>query len=114
MTQWELLYNERCVKFLNLNRDEEVVIYKMKSYTYDCLKFHSDWNWIMEVYMKIKECRITLPMNGIEDSITPLLLKRRPIIKAIVDGDKEQLAKAINQFLIWYNEQKTHKQNGEK
>ena len=78
------------------------------------MNFHSDWNWAMEVYIKIKECRITLPMNGIENSITPLLFKKRPIEKAILDGDKEQLAKEINKFFIWYNKKKTHKQNGEK
>jgi len=49
MTQEEILqYNKRCVEFLNLHRDEEVVIYNMHSYCYDLLKFDSDWNWLME------------------------------------------------------------------
>lgn len=54
MTQQEILeYNQRCAEFLDLHRDEEVVIYNMESYPYDYLKFHSDWNWIMEVINKI-------------------------------------------------------------
>ena len=54
MTQEEILqYNKRCVEFLNLHRDEEVVIYNMHSYCYDLLKFDSDWNWIMEVVRAI-------------------------------------------------------------
>lgn len=109
MTKEEIFdYNKRCAEFLNFEISENEKCFKLpnKNGWVTLSIFHSDWNWIMEVYMKINECRITLPMFGIEDSITPLLIKRRPLKDAILDGNKEQLAKAINQFLIWYNEQK--------
>lgn len=54
MTQQEILdYNKRCAEFLNLHRNDEVAIYKMSEYPYDFLKFHSDWNWIMEVCISL-------------------------------------------------------------
>ena len=58
--------------------------------------FTNDWNAIMEVYTKIRKIDIRLPMNGVRDSITPLII-------AITTGNKEAVVHAINQFLIWYN-----------
>ena len=128
MTQEEILdYNKRCAEFLgakNLGKlgysdsdyyehelfettvwsnqyQEWVDVNNMSLYV---MKFPSDWNWIMEVYVKINESKITTHMNGISDSITPYIEKKRPIVKAIIDSKKEEAVEAINQFLIWYNE----------
>lgn len=57
------------------------------------LKFHSDWNWIMEILLKIQ----SLPLD--EHTHTIWNLKFR--------DSKETVIRAINQFLIWYNENNT-------
>ena len=71
---------------------------------WDYCEFHSDWNWIHLVIEKINNTRITVKMNGIKDSITPYINARRPIIKGLLDNKKEAVVQAINQFLIWYND----------
>jgi len=104
MTAEEILkYNKRCSEFLNLNMDEEVVIYNMASYPYDYLKFHSDWNWIMEVVEAIEKSgyEIDIFSNCVEICDTP---DENYITEAIGKTKKEAVVNAINQFLIWYNE----------
>ncbi len=70
------------------------------------MKFNSDWNWIHEVIEKINQSKITAPMNGIPDSIMPYIELRRPIIKGLINNNKEEVIQAINQFLIWYEDEK--------
>jgi hypothetical protein len=95
MTQEEILqYNKRCVEFLNLHRDEEVVIYNMHSYCYDLLKFDSDWNWIMEVVRAIA-------MYYTDKEVPQVHLLNQPIFTP-----KEAVVQAINQFLIWFKQNK--------
>ena len=104
MTQEEILeYNKRCAEFLNLHRDEEVVIYNMRSHPYDFLKFHSDWNWIMEVILAIN----MLP-NPKNPNDTTLQTHRTNVQSILRSANKEAVIQAINQFLIWYNESKTN------
>jgi ribosomal protein L30/L7E len=40
--------NKQIALMLGLHHDKECVIYEMKAYTWDMLRFHSDWNWLME------------------------------------------------------------------
>jgi hypothetical protein len=41
--------NKQIALMLGLHHDEDVVIFSdMMSYAWDNLKFHSDWNWLME------------------------------------------------------------------
>lgn len=118
MTQEELEYNKRCAEFLGLTLDDGFGSKKNqyfkkidndKSVIYNNVLFHSDWNWIHEVIGKIKTSIITTPRNGISDSITPYLDAVRPITKGLIDNNKEKVVQAINQFLIWYeNESKTN------
>lgn len=107
MTQEEILeYNKRCAEFLNLHRDKEVVIFNMKAYTYDLLKFHSDWNWIHEVIeaiekldFGIKQCRKVVEIYRDSNKENIFYIKKT--------SRKHSIVEAINQFLIWYNEQRT-------
>jgi len=97
MTQEEILqYNQRCAEFLNLHSDEEVVIYRYMKSTGIChLKFHSDWNWIMEVVEAI--------VMYYKDKERPQIhLLNQPIFTP-----KEAIVQAINEFLIWYEQNKT-------
>lgn len=136
MTQQEVLeYNKRCAEFLgyiNLTPDDkdfdfyeklEGVLGKMlepKS-----MKFHSDWNWIMEVVEAIEKVNFTQVPEF--SCFTVVIKDKRCIIKqhsqfalafeklsdsfhnsnspfVIRDSKKEAVVQAINQFLIWYNE----------
>ena len=72
------------------------------------LKYHSDWNHIMDVYNKIKhqDSFITLPMNGVADSVTPYITELGKVRRALMDGDKEAVVHALWKFLNWYKENK--------
>lgn len=72
------------------------------------LKYDSDWNWIMEVYNKIKhkDTVIVLPMNGIAESITPFINESGKVTRALIKGQKEAVVQAIWEFLNWYKENK--------
>ena len=49
MTQEEIQErNKQIALMLGLNHDKEAVVYKMRQYSWDSLKFDSDWNWLME------------------------------------------------------------------
>lgn len=95
-------YNKRCAEFLDLHRDEEVAIYKMTAYPYDFLKFHSDWNWIMEVVEAIEKLGYNRRVDI--DSSHVLIQYKEWYTLVQKDSKKEAVVQAINQFLIWYNE----------
>jgi hypothetical protein len=100
MNEKELLeYNKRCAEFLNLHRDEEVVIYNMHSYCYDLLKFDSDWNWIMDVVEAIEKNCAWVKIRGQAVDIST-------IANTVAPTKKEAVVQAINQFLIWYEQNK--------
>jgi hypothetical protein len=65
------------------------------------LKFHSDWNWIMEVVEAIKNIQ-----NPREHSDSTCSTLKREIQAHLGRANKEAVVKAINQFLIWYNKNK--------
>jgi len=49
MTQQEIQErNKQIAKMLGLNHDEEAVVFNMQSYSWDMLRFDSDWNWLMK------------------------------------------------------------------
>ena len=110
MTQEQIIdFNKKCAEFLNLYRNEDVAIYKLMAYTYDSLKFHSDWNWIMEVVDAIQkladwtlEC-LNYP-DGNRDYQMMIPLSGTNIIN---NDKKEAVVQGINQFLIWYTQNKT-------
>lgn len=120
MTQEEILeYNKRCAEFLGFNYYNGSDYWTTKlwgggGFSSRLLLFHSDWNWIMEVVEKIQSldrlggivlikqgrCKITSRMAGdhsVYADVSHYFLKG-------MKGQKEAVVQAINQFLIWYNE----------
>ena len=140
MKQKEILeYNKRCAEFLGaidskhtwgymLKEDElnlSFALFDEKIFSNDGggsgwlikdLKFHSDWNWIMEVVEAIEkldnskyevtilesECAI-IDKQAAENEENPFMIK--PIAACFkANSKKEAVVQAINKFLIWYNE----------
>jgi hypothetical protein len=143
MTQEETLeYNKRCAEFLGATptkdwlgkdgyelKDNELWYHtqwsnrfqdtlELYSYRYSDLKFHSDWNWIMEVVEAIEKLESNdfymewFWLNG-----TNMALYQRHKQNGSnlwecsarfsdVKTKKEAVVRAINQFLIWYNANK--------
>ena len=109
MTQEEIIqYNKRCAEFLGYtlrendcyNGDDKLVAKLSFLQTAD-LKFHSDWNWIMEVVEAIEKLGHTVDIwNNV--CVIPHLKK------SIGESKKEAVVEAINQFLIWYNNEKSN------
>jgi hypothetical protein len=62
------------------------------------LKFHSDWNWIMEVVNNIKQ-KIGNPTSVVLASFNG------DINKALMKAKKEAIIQSIDQFIDWYNTQ---------
>ena len=131
MTQQELEYNKRCAEFLGWTYISSIDIkegsyhtsikagwytkvprvlalgltqYLYKGRSHNSLQFHSDWNWIMKVVEVIN--MIPNPKNL---SDTTLYTHRLNVQSILRSANKEAVVQAINQFLIWYNENKTKK-----
>jgi hypothetical protein len=111
-------FNNLCAEFLgyvnttatdpdfNIFENEKGMIIGNKIHTMletMSMKFHSDWNWIMEVWEKIKlipnfeDWYINLKLSSMRNMICGKF--------SIVDP-KEAVIQAIWQFLTWYNGQK--------
>jgi hypothetical protein len=127
MTQEEILiYNKRCAEFLGFKKDtvngKDVVRIPNKTWSewsnrgqdyveddwyalykpsFHSLKYHSDWNWIMEVV----EAILKLP-NIKKQEDTTQQSKRIAIQAYLGRANKEAVVSAINQFLIWYKQNK--------
>ena len=128
MTQEEILdYNKRCAEFLGISTgyfkseiDCPTPEYKwMCTYAnctyemqkedfpllsvWDYLKFHSDWNWIMEVVEAIEKLADwTLECLNYPDGSRNYQMMIPLSETNIINNDKkEAVVQAINQFLIW-------------
>jgi len=132
MTQEEILeYNKRCAEFLGAIYSEHArawgfgnaknigtkmfhgVIYHnvIQAERFEKeLKFHSDWNWIMEVVDAIEKqggavcignSNVVMIIFYLTDAMGDSYSKTRQLIG---ETKKEAVVQAINQFLIWYNE----------
>ena len=118
MTQQEILeYNKRCSEFLWPDAKKEYEsgeieikdgIFKKGMLIFGhfhLMKFHSDWNWIMEVVEAIEKLGYKFQLGW---NITALisLVTNTPAKIAFIESEnrKEAVVQAINKFLIWYNE----------
>ena len=126
MTQEEILdYNKLCAEFLGseLKNDGQYNYWTYDHLGFNLMKisgsawisgnfeFHSDWNWIMEVveaieklddfYVQIEEnaCYI-YDISKFDNEQTNAFIK----VDINTTSKKEAVVQAINQFLIWYNE----------
>jgi hypothetical protein len=83
------------------------------------LKFHSDWNWIMEVVEAIEKLNTfstaihsDLSDIYINDEHKMFIFKEHEIIIGENGKTKKQaVVEAINQFLIWYKKNKYDKES---
>ena len=103
MTQEEILqYNKRCAEFLGWDYNKFMDRWNEEDFQHEYfntnsidLKFDSDWNWIMDVVEAIV-------MYYKDKEIPQIHLLNQPIFTP-----KEAVVQAINQFLIWYKQNKT-------
>ena len=136
MTQEEILeYNKRCAEFLNFkyrNSKKAWGKYPLDNNSFlalkgwlsmDRLQFHSDWNWIMEVVEAIEKNKFLIDKERpyyitIDNNYCGIFFNRwndkgkdfggtKQIVSIKADSKKEAVVQAINQFLIWYNENNT-------
>lgn len=117
MTQEEILgYNKRCAEFLGAEPISPKTKYSYFDFGEDwntdfpflfqqtvhsnMLKFHSDWNWIMDVVEAIENKVAWVNIKGCAVDIST-------IANTSASSKKEAVVEAINKFLIWYNENKS-------
>lgn len=115
-------YNHRCAEFLGFkykNQAKFWAIYPLDNNSYlrqlgyvrmDELKFHSDWNWIMEIVKAIEKLGYFVMINKWTSVYTGKEKEGERVQITTIEGKNKKLntVQAINQFLIWYNnEQRT-------
>lgn len=113
MTPQEIFeYNTRCAEFLKIPKlsDYKGVLWdfqrtgkKIYSIRTEELNFHRNWNSIMEVVEAIEKLNKIVIIDGVKCMITPIATS---YIYYKRETKKEAVVQAINNFLIWYNENK--------
>jgi hypothetical protein len=121
MTEEEILeYNKKCANFLYPNAKKEYEegeisiedgIFKKGMLVfehYHIMKFHSDWNWIMEVVEAIENLGYFVMINKWTSTYTGAEKEGERIQITTVLGKykKTNTVQAINEFFIWYNQNK--------
>ena len=71
----------------------------------DVLKFHSDWNWLMEVVKKIESEGFSIEMNRQEEGDYQCLITKGNDIKFQTFSSMkiEAVYNACVEFIKWYN-----------
>ena len=113
MTQQEIQERNRDIALmLGLHHDKECVIYEMKAYTWDMLRFHSDWRWLMDavefIEKKIKvNSEYASDYNVVFDSFSCSIettgYHQKTIININNQNKKEAVFIAVSQFAKLYN-----------
>ena len=132
MTQEEILeYNKRCAEFLGseLKNDGQYNYWTYDHLGFNLMKisgsawisgnfeFHSDWNWIMEIVEAICKLGFRKYSYSHEEHSRCVFTDLSIIFQnhsfgggnivsdsGKIVSEKEAVVQAINQFLIWYNE----------
>lgn len=116
MTQkWINDFNKKCAEFLDWKFEEDDLIFSFDkknsfeflnrpAYAIYDLKFHSDWNWIMEVFEYILELPKKYDGNFWELNGKVFSIKHMMFHEII--GEKETVIQKIDNFIDWYNKQK--------
>ena len=85
---------------------EEVLLRTEIDNTFDDLKFHTDWNWLMQVVEKIESFGHDVFINTCLCRITDVGLDIFEDIECFVNDNKRQATyNACVEFVKWYNEQ---------
>lgn len=120
MTQEEIIeYNKRCAEFLGWKLDSEHSKYlyysknrpRKEVWDYRSMLYASDWNWIMEVVEAIQKIIIKDDKEFCIEFYQGLPNKIKTFVsigklKTERKDPKEAVAEVINQFLIWYEQNK--------
>ena len=115
MTEKEILqYNKRCAKFLGFKYHEgseywTTMLWGGAGFTLRQMKFHSDWNWIMEVknhIIGLGYCWFQFPDTIQINENSTMSSKSICKVRFHKLQEKEAVVEAINQFLIWYEQNK--------
>lgn len=72
--------------------------YESNRFTIKMLKFHSDWNWIMEMVENIVE---KTKFKTIDECSEYEWYATIGVTRLTITSKKEAVVQAINQFLIW-------------
>ena len=122
MKQEEILeYNKRCAEFLGWKYEntiwlkphsKEINTWVVASYSKKFINFAYDWNWIMEVLNKISSLDFGWKVTSKYVNIYSHSGDPRGEFDCKFEMNCPQdviidTVKTINQFLIWYNEQRT-------
>lgn len=115
-------YNKRCAEFLGWKNDAILLSKQIEKNTGIChLLYHSDWNWIMEVKNAIVKLNLSISpsihrlyfnvfacnKNHKEEFIYKVRIHsdfKELEFKSQSNNEKEAVTQAINQFLIWYEQ----------
>ena len=109
MKQEEILeYNKKCAEFLGETKQpyefSQFGRINTKGDWVDTffdnqLKFHSDWNWIMEVVETIKQ---EIGIKSVDECTEEEWYITTNFTRLPITSSKEAVVQTINQFLIWH------------
>tara|TARA_R110000751_G_scaffold297311_1_gene406835 strand:- start:441 stop:785 length:345 start_codon:yes stop_codon:yes gene_type:complete len=92
--------------------DFEEVLLNQEDNTFDFLKFHTSWDWLMPVVEKIKEIKIPKSKFDLNIDITGyttfrIYSENYPIHILVCEITKgiETVHKVVVEFIKWYNKQ---------
>jgi hypothetical protein len=121
MNQQEILdYNKRCALFLGKEYKHNKIVSPFTHFSgqnptgkiWEECRFHSDWNWIMEVVEAIQKIIIKNDdefciefYEGLPDK-PKTFVSITENIQSENNNPKEAVVEAINQFLIWHEQNK--------
>lgn len=134
MTQEEIIdYNKKCADFLGWKYVSSIDVKEQKydqsieagwyceipkilhtkinrrlyiGRNHHCLKFHLDWNLIMDVAEAISQ--LPNKLGGDNYEVNRKVFRFKHLMAHEIIGNKEFFVGKINDFLIWYNDNKTN------
>jgi hypothetical protein len=84
---------------------EEVLLRAERDNTFDNLKFHTDWNWLMQVVEKIESYNYGATLFIIEDERCHVNTQNGFEIDSVGHTKIEAVYNACVEFVKWYNTQ---------
>ncbi len=100
--------NPNTDEYINIPIPENKIIISETCAKYtDDLTYHSSWNWLMSVCVKIlsQDSHILCESNGIKQSIAPYINATRPMKKGLFKCDINATWSGVIHFIKWYNQQ---------
>lgn len=101
--------NKIIAEFMGLSKVQcDIILYERnsKGYPLNKLKFHSDWNWLIEVVEKIERLNFDVTIFNSTTEITSFDIDFKTIFG---NSDKyskiEAVYNACVEFIKWYNQQ---------